>query len=649
MAAKPPVAAVAKLPDRPQDPDLRKLADGAVASIRANRPRGSAKPSAPVDTAKSNSAKKAWKTRRGGGSSAAASGKDKATTAAEDRARKIAREDAADADREANKRRQAAAERAKLAAERRKVELARASIPPAGTAPSPQRFASLGQLVATGQATDDDWTEWASEGVGLGKLDPDRVLAAMPESARSKASERITAARKPDKAKLRTLMDRVQSGVATSDEVTEATAHAIALGEMSLADLAQMGNYRAGVLQRLRTFGKALRSDTLEAKTMDWIDTNGSLEQTVTDLDDAFAQFVQATLPDEPLVTWVEATYAPDGDQPGQFIAGIGELGSDGVEFVQVDYRIDADDTIRLGEPRELAVVGVTPDVYATEGEVEFLPAEKVLAGALAFKNMTSRRRRLLVLASMGRSIDGAPYADTVGSAVGGGRVSSPSSPHAFDPPGSLDSGDMIAGGGHAFDGLSSIEETGQGMNSRNAQPVAWRSGTYYLDAAGNITGPAVPASVNQGVYRKSAEPGRKRRGTVAQRLREVAGTPRTTSDTPMVTQSGGEAKTLDKVIGAAAGLLAEVKAGRVLNGANASRITAAWDALGEVLAEAGLLGDGMESEDNDADEMREGEGYGDPAAAVGELSMKTAKAASFEDDVTEYLRTVNRTRGAAV
>lgn len=261
----------------------------------------------------------------------------------------------------------------------------------------------------------------------------------------------------------------------------------------------------------------------------DFLDTDGSLEDAVADLGDAVDRMLADVLPDVPAVSWVEATF---GDHA---IVGVATPGQN-PEFWEVPFRIDDGHLVSLGEPTELAVAGVA--VGGDGKEFDFLPPNRVVADALLTKSVYRARRRLLLLAQAGVNVEeatGMSMADLGldDDAVGGGQI-----PAA---------------------GADSYLDLGK-----------WLVGVHELDNEGKAL-----IAVETPVETDTPKAGESVLDMFRARLTDGG------------TVTGGEATVM---LQKAAALLAEVKAGAVLNASNADRITAAFDALGEVLMDAGMF-----------------------------------------------------------
>jgi hypothetical protein len=240
---------------------------------------------------KSAAAKRGWETRKGTRQSAAQEARDARQAAQdarqarldaqhdEDRQRGISRQNAQDQrqaalDKQHNEDRAAAAAakqqtaaqreataaaqaQAKAQAEKAKqlaAAMRRAAIPPKAStagAPNVARFNAVGQVIAAGEASDQDWADWAYEGAVAGVVDPKGVLDSLPAGAKAKYQAQLDALRKPDPAVVDQLKDKVQYGLASTNERAEYVAQQIALGKLSPSVLADSGAVGQAAAARL--------------------------------------------------------------------------------------------------------------------------------------------------------------------------------------------------------------------------------------------------------------------------------------------------------------------------------------------------------------------------------------------------------------
>jgi hypothetical protein len=397
-----------------------------------------------------------------------------------------------------------------------------------------------------------------------------------------------------------------------------------------------------------------------------FIDTAGSFEDTTAGLDEALNRWVAQTMPEEVATAWVEATY------PDFVIAGITADGGDAVEFVEIPYRHE-EDVVTFGEPRDLAVVGVTADRWTPDGEVTFDAPKTIAASALSVKNATRIRRRLLVLDNAGVELteEQRYVVDQIEGSVGGSMIPDESTAGSFDPAGTLSGGAQLPSSSY-WNEDAGVVVGGQQMS------VQWVTGTYYLDETGNLLSPALaagggnfndqpgslastaPGSVdgstrtagsiatpalatgggywneNQGDIPKALPPEflakKKTRKRLAAKLR---------TRTPGPEQGGmgvvsGKAHPIDGALSAAAGLLASMTEVKALDGVDITSVEEAFFELVAVLEQAGILpGDEGEGEGDGGDET----GVEPPAAAGDTKGLPQDDAAL----IAEYQRTRER------
>jgi hypothetical protein len=377
---------------------------------------------------------------------------------------------------------------------------------------------------------------------------------------------------------------------------------------------------------------------------MDFLDTEGSLEDIIGDLNEAVDRWIMDTIPEEMAHGWVEATF------PDYAIIGVGAPDMPNVEFWEVPYSLADDDIVTFGEPSALDVIGVTEDMVAPDGEVAFQTAEKVLAVALSTKNASKIRRHLMILDHLGVEVgDLGAAIQPLGGAVGGRNIQgSGGGTGSFGDAGSLAGGSALSSDRYYNDGVSNVQNPEGGGAMADPKPVPqWFTGQWYLDENGTLVPTALSQSVRpdtyylgtvtggQGVpgqgyaetsapgtmstpgvpsqgYAESGNHGDVRDGgpgggvrgksmknpkmqAARQRLIDRMKKKMGATDAEDVADGGvdedAEKKALiDRAYSKGLELLSEVKAGRVLSGRSTERVLDAFDQLGQLLEEAGLL-----------------------------------------------------------
>jgi 8-oxo-dGTP pyrophosphatase MutT (NUDIX family) len=221
----------------PSNPTAPDQFDNLAASISAEIDSQQTSAGRDSALARSEAARKAWVTRRGGtpggggDPEAAARSKIQFEQAQQDRATRLADQ-------------QKARERA--------VKMARMAVPPAkGNIPNPARFAALSKLVESGDATPDETADWAFEGALAGLVDPDKAAATLDGDARKRFQDQWAKATAPDPASQQLLDASHKGGFLTAAQKVEFLAQSIALGKMDPAELASQPALRLEVGRRL--------------------------------------------------------------------------------------------------------------------------------------------------------------------------------------------------------------------------------------------------------------------------------------------------------------------------------------------------------------------------------------------------------------